>query len=262
VRRSDRQREGASRNEKPEERYCFKPGKLKSGTARVTRQRGDEAVVAADFTVKEVSDRNFFPRWVVKTVEIQLVREAGAWRVERPRVPVTPHYGEVTEVGPVDVRLTPGGGGMHSTLEATTVVPTRRAPLEAALGDPMLWANALPSVRAVESLGREGEQERLRLTFAGTDQTLTILARPVVRPRDPTDTDTAVGWHVEGGPNAMPYARGSWLIKPYPDGTRIILRIVFDPRPWPKGVGTEVFSAERASQAVLALEKSALRQAR
>ena len=262
VRRREREREGASLNEKPEDQYCIPRGKLKRGSVRIARQQGDEAVVAAEFTVRVVSDRRLLPGSMVQTEELRLIREAGAWRVERPRAAVTPRFDQLTEVGPVDVRLTPGGGGLHSTLEATAIVPTKRAPLEAALGEPMLWATALPSVTAVESLGREGEQQRLRLTFAGTDQSITILARPVSRPRNSMETDTAVFWHVEGGPNAAPYARGSWVIKPYPDGTRIILKLVFDPRPWRKGVGTEVFSVERAGQAVLALEKSALQPAR
>jgi hypothetical protein len=261
VHRREREREGLPQAEKPEEQYCASPGKLKRGSARITRQQGSEALAAAEFTVKEVSDRNLFPRFPVKTFELRLIREGGAWRVELPRVPTRRSAEQLTEVGPVDVRHTAGGGGMHSTLEATAVVPARRASLETALSDPKLWARAFPLVDAVESLGREGELERVRLTFSGTDQPITIMVRPVSRSGDPTSPNTAVLWEVEGGLKARAYARGSWVIKPYPDGTRITLKLVFDPRPSPKGVGTEIFSPERASEAVLGLEKAALRTA-
>ena len=264
VRRRDREREGASQHEDPKQMYCSPRGKLKGGSARVTRQQGDEAVVAAQFTVRVVSDYRLLPSSQVETVEVRLIREAGAWRVDRPRAKrlVSSGIDRFAEIGPVDVRLTVGGGGMHSTLEATGIVPTRGAPLEAALSDPKIWLHAIPSVKAVEFLGPEGESERVRLTFTDADQSMTILARPASKPRNASETVTAVGWSHHGGPRGSPFVSGSWKINPYPDGTRITLRIVFDPRPWPKGgVGEQVFSEERAAEAVLALEKAALKTA-
>jgi hypothetical protein len=223
------------------------------------REQGNEAVVSAELEARLSRGRyDIMPPNKIWTEEIRLVREGGAWRVTRAIVRQGPDTEGVTEMGPVDVRHTAGGGGLHSTVEATAVLPARRAALEAALGDPKLWARAFPSVKAVESLGREGELERVRLTFTDAENTLTILVRPVSTSGDPKFPVTAVAWDAEGGPRAIPYARGSWVLKPYTDGTRITLRLVFDPRPWPKGVG-EVFSPERAAEAVLGLEKTALR---
>ena len=57
-----------------------------------------------------------------------------------------------------------------------------------------------------------------------------------------------------------------WLEKESPDiachdGTRVTLRIFINPKHWPGTVAEGIFSSERMAQAVLGLEKAALKSA-
>ena len=258
VRRSERERDGFPQAEKPQERYCWSPGKLKRGSARIARQQGNEAVAAADFTVKVVSDRRLFASYTVKTEELRLIREGGAWRVERPRVAIGPGPGwRLTEVGPVDVLYQPGYP-LHDQLQATVVVRAKRDVLHAALRDAMFWARALPSIEAVQPMERTGESERIQLSFAGAGHSLTVAVRTSGKPSS-EGSEAAVLWEVESGTKAPVYFRGSWRLKPYSDGTRITLHLVLNRRQWPGDVAEGMFSAQRMANAVLELERAALK---
>lgn len=252
VRRREREREWTSDDPAPEARYCAAAGKLKRGTGRVVREQGDEAVVAADFDV-QVSSSRYDTSWGVKTEELRLVRESGAWRVERPMVNID--RPGVTEVGPVDVKYAPSGNLGRDRLEATFVSRGPREKLVAAVRDPAAWPRALPSVKSVTPLERVGDRERLQLSFDGADHTITIAVQPSGAPRDPNANETAAVWEVERGDKAPVYLRGSWRLKPYPDGTRVTLVLFFDSRQWPVNPADGVFSPQRMAEAVLGLAK-------
>ena len=255
ARRQEREREGASLELKPETMYCglnVGGAKYRKRTARLVREQGNEAVVSAELEARLSRGRyDIMPPNKIWTEEIRLVREGGAWRVTRKVIRQGPDTKWVTEMWPVDVRYNEAPvPGMHSTIEATAVV--RALGVAGVLTDPKRWAGAFSSVKTAESLGQVDGMERVRLTFTN-DQSLTILVRPVSRSYD----ESTLAWDAEGGGKAEPYARGRWVIKSLPDGSRITLRLVYDPRPMPKGVGPDVFSPQRAAEALLALEKTA-----
>lgn len=262
VHRYERERDGLPRTELPEEKYCrWTEGTLKRGTARIARQQGDETVVAAEFIVKEITTKNFFPRFPTVTKELRLVREGGSWRVELPRVPIGRPHVRLVEVGPVDVFYPAKFSvGLADRLEATVVVGTPRDALESALRDATFWARALPSVKAVQPLEPTGEGERVQLSFTGADHSLTVTSSPPSKPFS-TGSEAAVVWVAEGGNKAPVYFRGSWRLAPYPDGTRITLLLVVILNQWPGDAAEGSFSAERMAQAVLSLEKAALKSA-
>lgn len=263
MHRYERERDGEPWPDPLEKRYCGRLATLKRGSARIVRQQGDEAVVAAEFNVRVVSDRNFFAHSVVRTEELRLVREAGAWRVERPRVPIGRPGSRLTEVGPVDV-FHPENAHLFRDLvhrlEATVVARASRERLESALRDPKFWAHVLPSVNAVEPLERTGERERVRLSFAEPDRSLTVAVNQLWgKPVDPAMPVTTLQWAAEGGNKAPIYFLGSWELKPHHDGTRVTLHLRIIPKEWPGGVAEGSFSAQRMAQAVLDLENAALK---
>ena len=260
VHRNEREREAAPQPEEPQRKDCQAPNRypaLKRGTVRIVRVQGDEAVVAADFSGEALTRRfDLFPPTKVWTEELRLVREAGEWRVERPRLPIENRPGSrLIEVGPVDVFQGVRVTGLHQSLEATAVLRTPREALERALRDPTLWARVLPSVSAVESVERTGKLERMQLSFAEPARSLTV----EVRPLDPTMATPSLLWSVEGDMKAPVYIRGRWDLHPYPDGTRVTLKLTIDPKHWPSDAADGVFSAQRMAQAVLDLEQAALK---
>lgn len=262
VHRHERERSGLPQTEVPETRYCGIDGTLKRGSARLARQQRDEAVVAADFSVRLPAKRSdFFPKYVVQTKEVRLVREGDAWRVELPRVPIGREGMRLVEVGPVDV-FHPERSfyDLATRMEATAVSRTPRAALESALHDPQRWSRVLPSVTAVEPLERAGELERVRLSFAEPERTLTVgFNVPGKQPSDPTQTtDSALRWNVEGGNKAPVYFRGSWELHTHQDGsTRVTLILLIIPKEWPDDATERIFSAERMAQAVMGFEAAA-----
>lgn len=261
MHRYERERDGPPWPDPLEKRYCGRLDTLKRGSARIVRQQGDEAVVAAEFIVRVVRDDTFFAQSRVQTEELSLVREAGAWRVERPRVPIG--RPGLTEVGPVDVVFEPASGNLHRDLahrlEATVAARAPRDNLESALRDPKFWARVLPSVNAVEPLERTGELERVRLSFAEPDRSLTVEVKLLGKPVDPTMPATTLQWNAEGGNKAPVYFRGWWELKPHHDGTRVTLILFIIPKQWPGDVAEGIFSAPRMAQAVLGLEEAALK---
>jgi hypothetical protein len=263
VHRQERERNGMPQLEVPEERYCgWAEGTLKSGTARIARQQGNETIVAAEFKIKVISSRSFFPQYPTVTKELRLIREGGAWRVERPRVTIGRPHERLTEIGPVDVfQEEKTFWDSHSTPTATAMTRARRDALTSALRDSSFWARVLPSVKSVQMLERAGESERVQLTFEGADQSLTVALQPRSAPSS-NEAEAAVLWEVEGGNKAPLYLRGAWRLMPCPDGTRITLHIVFNRRQWPGDAASEIFSAKHLAQAVLNLEKAALKSVR
>jgi len=263
--RRERERNGLPQAWKPEEHSCGKVGTLKRGSARIARQQGDEAVVAAEFIAEAPRGRyDYFPPKVVVNEELGLVREGGAWRVELPRVAVGPSGRRLVEAGPVDVfypvKFT---RGLADRVEATAVVRASRDALEAALRDPQAWARALPFVRAAQPLERSGEQERVQLVFAMPDRTLTVTTRFSGKQADRPMQETSRGWDAEGGTYAPVYFRGSWRLQPHADGsTRVTLLLILTHNQWPGDVTQGIISAERMAEAVLGLEKAALNPAR
>lgn len=258
--RYERERNGEPRPDPPEKHFCaWTSHKLKRGSARILRLQGNEAVVAVDFSGR-VSRRRYdlFPPTVTITEQLHLVREAGAWRVEQPRLPVGRKGWRLTEVGRVDVFQEEGVyPGLLRKLEATMVSRMPRARLDAILRDAKSWALALPSVSAAETLERTAESERLRLVFAAVPERSATLAVALYgKPLDPARLETERQWTAEGGNKAPVYFRGSWKLEPHHDGTRITMTLLIDPRHWPDDVAEGVFSAQRMAQAMLALEKS------
>ncbi len=263
MHRYERERDGEPWPSPLETKYCGRVDTLKRSSARIVRQQGDEVVVAAEFSVRVVSRQRLFAQTMVRTEELRLVREAGAWRVERPRVPIGRPGSRLTEVGPVDV-FHPARDktfrDLVHRLEATAVTRAPRERLELALGDPKFWARALPSVIAVESLERTGELERVRLSFAEPDRAVTVAVNQLWgRTVDPTTSKTALQWAAEGGNKAPVYFLGSWELKPHHDGTRITLHLRIVPKQWPGDLAEGSFSAQRMAQAVLDLENAALK---
>lgn len=254
VHRRERSREGLPLGEKPEEQYCANSGKWKRGSARLVRQQGNEAVVAAEFYLQS-SRYDIFPRFDAQPQEIKLIHEGGAWRVDLPRIRIERPRG-LEEVGPVDVTYVPSGNLGRDRLEATVVTRTARGSLIAVARDPILWARAIPSVTSVQPLERSGDRELVRLTFAGADRAITVAVRFSDPKDDPNARQTAVLWEAEGGDKAPVYLRGSWRLTPYSTGgMRVSLVLFFDSRQWPGNPATEIFSAERMAQAVLGLGK-------
>jgi hypothetical protein len=250
----------------PEQLYCGGRGKLRRGTVRLVRQQGDEAVVAAEFVVRTHRHMyDFFPPAVVVTEELRLVREGGAWRVDLPRVKIGrgPHW-RLVEIGPVDVFFPAKSfAGLADQLEATAVVTTPRDTLEPALRDPQSWARALPlSVTAVQPLPPTGELERVQLSFAEPDRSLTITTKLSGKEVDRPMQEISLQWNAEGGNKAPVYFRGSWRLEPHTDGsTRISLLLVLIRDQWPGDGAEGVLSVERMAQAVLDLEKAARKSA-
>jgi hypothetical protein len=244
VHRRERERDGLPRAETPE-------------------QQGDQAVVAADFVVEAPRHRYdlIFPPSAVVTEELRLVREGGGWRVDLPRVSIGrgPHW-RLVEIGPVDVfHPVKSFAGLAEQLEATAVVNAPRDALEPALRDPQSWARALPSVMAVQPLQRSREGERVQLSFAQPDRSLTVTTKLSGKQIDQPLEETSLQWNAEGASKAPVYFRGSWRLRPHQDGsTRITLLLVIIPGQWPGDVAREAFAPERMAQAVLDLERAAL----
>lgn len=264
--RYERERDGPPRPDTPEKEHCgWTPHTLKPGTVRIARQHGDEAVVAADFIGKAPRNRYdiFFPPSVVTTEELRLVREAGAWRVEQPRLPIGREGCQLIEVGPVDVFQEPRPpAGLLRRLEATAVSRVPRATLDSALRDPKFWTHALPSVSAAEPLKRTAELDRVRLAFAvEPERSLIVTVNPSGKPVDSTSDWTTLQWNVEDGNKAPVYLRGSMTLRPHHDGTRVTLVLFIDPKQWPGDAAEEMFSAQHMAQAVLGLDKVALKSA-
>jgi hypothetical protein len=229
------------------------------------RQQGDEAVVAAKFVVEAPRHRyDFFPPSAVVTEELRLVREGGAWRVELPRVSIGrgPDW-RLVEVGPVDVFYPAKSfSGLADQLEATAVVSARSDTLEPALRDPQSWARALPSVKAVQPLQGTGEVGRLQLSFGEPDRSLTVTTRLSGKQVNQPLQETLLLWSAEGAIKAPVYFRGSWRLQPHEDGsTRVTLLLVIIRSQWPGDAAEGMFSAERLAQAVIDLEKAALKSA-
>jgi carbon monoxide dehydrogenase subunit G len=260
LHRRERERDGLPQAETPEQRYCGGDGTLKRRTVRIARQEGNETVVAAELTVRVVDDRRLLPKYPVVTRELRLIREGGAWRVELPRVTIGRGPGwRLVEVGPVDVFYPVKSiSGLADSLEATAVVRAPRDTLERALRDPQSWARALPGVKAVQSLERTAERERVQLSFAEPDRGVTVVTRLSGRQVDQPLQETSLQWVAEGGNKAPVYFRGSWRLQPHQDGsTRVTLLLVVIRTQWPGDVTQGIFSAERLAQGVRRLEKAA-----
>lgn len=264
AQRRERERHGLPQAWKPEEHGCGKLGTLKRGSARIVRQQGDEAVVAAVLMVR-VSRRKYdvFPPATEVPEELRLVREGGAWRVDLPRLPIGPRDRRLVEVGPVDVFYPLNfTRGLADRLEATAVVRASRDALEPALRDPQLWARLLPAIKAVQSLERSGEQERVQLSFTEPDRSLTVTTRFAGKQPDRPMDEISRTWEAAGGTYAPIYFRGSWRLQPHEDGsTRVTLLVVMTHDQWPGDVARGMFSPERMAEAVLGLEKTARKAA-
>lgn len=260
--RYERERDGPPRADTPQKLYCgWKASTLKRGSARIVRQQGDTAVVAAEFSAKVQRHRYdfIFAPTVVGTEELRLVREAGTWRVEQPRIPIGREGARLIEVGPVDVFQDPCIPGLHCKLEATAVSRVPRHSLDSALRDPTIWARVLPSVSAAEPLEHTGDAERIQLTFAAeAERSLTVVVNRPDRPLEPTTAWTAVQWSVEDGNKAPVYIRGWWNLRPHHDGTRVTMTVVLDPKQWSGGAVEGAFSAEWMAQALFDLDTAAL----
>lgn len=258
--RYEREREGAPHADPPEKHFCgFTWHTFKRGTARLVRQDGDTTIVAVDFLARLSRYRyDFFPPTTTVTEELQLIREDGAWRVERPRLPIGREGWRLVEVGRVDVFQTPNPGpGMHRRLEATVLSRVAPKTLATTFRDPKSWALVLPSIGAAQAIERTADAERVQLTFATEpERSLTVDVKTFGTPGDPS-SERALNWIVEGGDEAPVYVRGWWRITPHHDGARIKLELVVDPRHWSGDVTEGDLSAERMAQAVLGLEKAA-----
>lgn len=235
---------------KVEEMYCALGDRLQRETARVVREDADTAVVAATFKGKRPRHQyDIFAPTIVRTEEVLLIREGGGWRVERPRKKLEPTHVKLIEVGPVDVHLGRLIRGLHYTTEAMFVVRTPRASLESVLRDPDTWARVLPSFKSIEPLERTGELERVRLSFAEPERSMTVSIRR---------SDESVLWDPEGANKAPVYLRGSWRLERVSGtATRVKLRLVLDPRHFPEDFTENMFSPERLGQAVEAFVTAA-----
>ena len=238
-RRYDRERNGEPRPDTPQKTHCgHRIGKLKPETVRILQQGADDATAAADFIVEVSRSRyDLFPAKGVATEKIQLVREAGAWRVDPPRLPVYSRPGwRLVEVGAVDVyqegRVP---NGFLRKLEATVVSRVPRPALEAALRDSVRWTRGLPSVASAQSLEPDGDRERVRLVFDAQPERSAVVSGNF-------GSDSRY-WGAEGGNNAPVYFRGSFKLDPHYDGTRVTLVLVIDPRHWSGDAAEGVFSA-------------------
>lgn len=222
--------------ERPEDSCGRLFGKLKPGTAQLVLQVGDEAIVSAMFRGAPPRHHyDFAARFAEYSEELDLVREAGAWKVEWPRTKRgSTHAILRIGIGPVDYRMDPVVRGLHHKLEVTVSARMPRDALEAVLLDPIAWANLLPSIKSIEPLERSGGLERARLSFADPSTPIPVTVKRSGRPVDPKADWTSVEWNVEKDVYAPVYMRGAWTLKPNPDGTTYLnLTLVFNPRHWP-----------------------------
>jgi hypothetical protein len=249
--RDQRERDGLPQPEKPEERYCAPDGWLKRGSVRLLQESGDEALVAADFSV--TSSQRLFRGTLKK--QLRLVRENGVWRIPLELAPRSQRQDQLFEIGRVDVFYSPAPPGLLGRIEATFVAPTSRARLDSALRDPTRWANALPGVVSVELLAPEDELPHMSVSFSAPERSLTI-AQSYAVDADDAGAEVWLRWG-EDAPESRTSLRGSWGLKPNSDGsTRITLILHFDAARWP-ATDEGAFSPERVAEAVLALDRAA-----
>ena len=242
----------------PEGTHCGRIGKFKPGSARLVRQVGGEAVVAATFRGAPSSRYlDFGAPFREFTEELDLIREDGAWKVELRRPKLQSKQARLSvPVGVVDYRMDPVVGGIHHKLEVTLATRTPRDALDAVLRDPKAWAVALPSFKSIEGLGRTGDLDRALLSFADPSPPIPVTVRLSGRPVDPKADWTSLEWIVEKDLEAPVYMRGAWNLKSNPDGTtRLNLTLVFNPRHWPRS--ESMFAATRLAKSLDNFERAA-----
>ena len=241
-----------------EEDSCGRIGKFKPGTAQLVVRVGNEAVVSAMFRGRPGRNYlDFGSHFSEYTEELDLVREGGAWKVEWPRTKIgSTHAILSVGIGPVDFRRDPVARGLHHKLEATVSSRTPREALERALRDPNAWATLLPSFKSIEPLERKGDRESARLSFADPSTPIPVTVRLAGSPVDSKADWTSVEWEADKGLEAPVYMRGSWTLKPNPNGTtHVNLTLVLNPRHWPDY--EKMFWAGRMARSLTRLEELA-----
>ena len=234
-----------------EEESCGRIGKFKPGSARLVRQVGGEAVVAATFRGAPSSRYlDFGAAFREYTEELDLIREDGVWKVELPRPKLQSRQARLlVPAGAVDYRMDPVVGGIHHKLEVTVASRVPRDALEAVLRDPRTWAAALPSFKSIEALTPIGEGDRAVLTFAEPPTAIPVTVRRSGRLVDPKADSTSLEWSVEQDLDAPVYMRGAWILQPTREGTtRVSLTLVINPRHWPRR--ESMFSATRLAKSL------------
>lgn len=245
----------------PENRYCVGGyGELKSGSARLIKKRDNEAVVAV---VLSSGTRLALLPFLSKpyrewNAEMQLVREVGTWKIERPRVPIGRKGWELVEVGPVDVAYSLHSDPKRKWVEATAVLRAPREALQQVLLDAESWPRLLPELSRVEVIDTSEGDKRLRLRFGAWDQPIVVETKPhgnLVSPRLPWST---LQWIARDVGSTSVLFTGAWKLRPRYEGTWVTLSLVIEPDQWPADLASRIVSADRIAAAVLALEEKAL----
>jgi hypothetical protein len=214
---------------------CRRIGKVKPDTARLVRQVGPEAVVAATFRgAPPRHEWDFSARFRQYTEELDLIREDGLWKAELPRRKIGSSQARLSvPAGVVHWRRDPVEGAIHHKLEVTVASRVPRDALDAVLRDGKTWAAALPSFKSIEVL--PGGKERALLAFADPFPPIPVTVSLRGRPLDPKARWTSLEWTAEHDVEAPIYMKGSWNLEPNADGTtRLNLTLVVNPRHWPR----------------------------
>ena len=256
VHRAERERDGEFLTT-PETANCDPSRLTKRGSARVVRQSGDEAIVTREYSVGHWLNKYIRHHGIYYegTEDLRLVREDGAWRVERPRGRVGRERspGErLVEVGRVDVSTFPHNRLGQDVVDATAVARAPREKIESVLRDPVAWGSLFPLIQTVDVLETNGDSQRIRLVFTGSDRPVIVTVK--------TPGERIDRLRFDAGHNMPVMFWGWWNLSNHHDGTRIALYLVINKKQWPGDMGERLLAPERIAEAVLGLEQAALKK--
>jgi hypothetical protein len=255
MHREEREYDDAPLVSTPETRYCFSHMQTRRGSVRLVRQSGDEAIVVREYIIGHWSNKYIkMGPYQEGTEELRLIREDGAWRVERPPIPVGRERspGErLVEIGRVDVSSFPHNALGQDVVEATVVSSAPRIKIESVLRDPVAWAHLFPLIQTVDVIEAAGGSQQVRLVFADWDRPVLVAVKIPGERFDKLRFDA--------GHNAPIMFWGWWNLSQHHSGTRVSLYLVINKAHWPGDMGERLLAPERIAQAVLGLEQAALR---
>lgn len=260
--------------QRPEDLYCEGTyGDAKPRTARLVTATGETAVVSVLF-----AEGTHFPIIPFLSTpyrewwsELQLVRKAGRWKVERPRVEVGRPGWDLIEVGDIEVSYSRTGNPRRRWVQARAIVRAPRESLEATLMDALAWSRMLPMVTHVHALDGADQtpERRLLLRFEAPDGAaaeVPVVIEPYGHLRDPKLPWTKIQWVVakDARPSTTDVSRpaiytGSWELQTRYDGFWVTFGVVIQPDEWPPSLADALLASDNVAGAITALERDAAR---